>query len=296
MGLRRRGARAGAPSGAGRTARPPIRQRSAAAFHDSLARNPDRERDGRRARSDPAARSPGRRLPLRLRGAGRGHVLVPPAPAHVGADGARSLRRAHRRGTDTATGRSGGDPADRRLAARRGCAHPREFRRDDGLVARRTHRQLGDGQRQRGLPSAGQAPRAVAAAAGEHRERTNLLARAARHRGLDRGSRRPAPRRARAGRPDHARPGPARRSDRGRHRRGRRAGGSRFVRARRNPHPRHPGRRGSRTPGETFGPRGIARQPRAGARRSRPGNAGDAAHGRRSHGQRCARRWWTGKR
>ena len=160
------------------------------------------------------------------------------------------------------------------------------------------HRQLGDGQRRRGAPAAGEAAREVASAAGQHREREDLQPRACGDGGLDHRARRPAPRHpcadTGAGRPDRPRSGAACRSGRGRHHRGRRAGVDRFVRARARPHHRHAGGRWLGPPGEAAGAGGAAAQSRSSARAPRGCAGGGAAHGRRGPWAGCAKRCWTG--
>ena len=209
------------PDDPGEGRRPPDRalhEQPAAAEHHPLARPAGPHRDGRRARLLPGTGPAGRDVHLRLRGAGRRHLLVPPARDVGRAGRLRPLRRLPGGGLDR-------DRDDRHCRRSRPRAQRHRCRRRRRAAARGHRRHGRDAVRPRGQPRAGQRPpaagagRAVGSAAalagGERGQEPLLQARPRR------GARLPQDRRRRG--PDGVLRGP--RLHRARRRRaGRRAG------------------------------------------------------------------------
>ena len=96
--------------------------------HRSLARRARAQRHGRRAAPDPGADRARGRVRLRVRRAGRGDLLVSPAPAQLRAGRPRPLRAADRRGARADRGRPRRALGARRLAAAAGRQHQRRLR------------------------------------------------------------------------------------------------------------------------------------------------------------------------
>ena len=191
------------------------RTSSARRHHGPLARHPAAERDGRRARPDPAADQAGRKLHLRVHAARCRHLLVPPARRQPAAARARPRRRADRRGA-----RSRALPVDRDLLwmladwrlTRTGRSPAASATRMEAAMSGR----VGNTVTINGRVSderAGARRRAHPAAARQCRARPHHGAALRGPSADDRGDRRPALRAARAGRrPRAARPRDARRS------------------------------------------------------------------------------------